>query len=600
MPPKRKNNKSTAKSVDNSKSKASNGGCELRPKKGLNFKELNDGSKPAKAKKVAKKVPEKTNVEDDGVSLTPDSDMDDLDSDTREGDSDKNKSNSATPESECNETEDSASSRDRSKENSDDEDVRLNKKVAKMFGECMRQMKRKKKSKNRRKKSKWSKRDRTVSSSESNDSESDSSSDSCSERDSSSEYSEESSDGGKRGKKSSSKKRKKSSSKKHKGKSTAKSKVSSNLVKAGDTIDSPSQSTVYTRGCKSPQNMVVNGSSDTDSQKSGHIDSGADTDEFISSLQNSINHSSPIADRRASRDRERDPADRQSADEVRQRRLAEQEETSRREALAQDRADDVIRDIQRNKADLAKPTGEWERELQTLLIDMKHFHLTSHVDRKLRESILEGDFTVDFRRLVPQSRSHCKTDNRLQVVNNDGRSYFVPADKDNFKDITGYKQWEVAFKVFMGVYLTKWPERAGELLEYSHVIQTASLTYPWESVYNYDIAIRELMTDKPNRLWGSICHHTWAIELGEPMGKMNTVVSNSFGSGNMNRQYKKICWKFNKGRCNFGANCEFDHRCSVCGGRNHGRHNCYKRGRNQERNRESRDRVDVKRERSDR
>lgn len=106
----------------------------------------------------------------------------------------------------------------------------------------------------------------------------------------------------------------------------------------------------------------------------------------------------------------------------------------------------------------------------------------------------------------------------MQLINQEGGSYWVPAEKMD-KDILNYKQWEIAFKVFMGVYIAKWPSRAQELLEYSHVIYTASLSYPWECVFNYDIAIREIMSDHPERLWGQICHHTWAIELGEPTSK---------------------------------------------------------------------------------
>lgn len=326
---------------------------------------------------------------------------------------------------------------------------------------------------------------------------------------------------------------------------------------------------------------MVTAESDSDSQRSGHIDSDANSAEFVRSLETSFDNSTPLAGKRRSRDRTPEEDGNLSDEERRQQRKREQDDRRMREDWAREKSDEIIRDVQRNKADLAKPAGEWSRELETLLIDMKHFHLTSHVDRKLRESILEGDFTIDFRKLIPQSRSRCKVDQRLQVVNKDGMSYFVPADKDTFKDISGYRQWEIAFRVFMGVYLSKWPDRAGELLEYSHVIQTASLTYPWECVYNYDIAIREIMTGSPGRLWGKICQHTWALELGEPTAKTAGAagVSNTGTVSTNSRGQKKVCWRFNKGRCPFGSNCEFDHRCSVCGGRSHGRHNCFKRGR---------------------
>lgn len=81
------------------------------------------------------------------------------------------------------------------------------------------------------------------------------------------------------------------------------------------------------------------------------------------------------------------------------------EERERREARAAEHADEIVRDIQMNKAELARPSGEWSRELETLIIDMKHVHLTLYVDKRLREQVKAGDFTIDFRKLTPRSRS---------------------------------------------------------------------------------------------------------------------------------------------------------------------------------------------------
>lgn len=590
MPPKTKaRNKAEKLKKNAGKNTASNGGRVLRPKKGTDFKRLNSGSKPAKVKTAKPNEPEKVQNQDDEVSLSAGSDFDMSSDDVESGEKDHgNMSNSATPDS-ANGNESDPDHEDISDENKrgDDHPSRLTREVERVVGACMKQYAKQNKSKKKRAKRR---RRRGHDYSSSDDSDSDSS-----ESNESTDSYESSSDNSYRKDR---RKRKKRSSKKKKRSGNKSSGKTDHTVgiKANGTVDSPSQSTVYTRGCKSPERPVITGSSDTDSQRSGHIDSEADTEEFMNSLQNSINHSTPIADRRQSKnrspvgrkEREDDP------DEIRERRLAEQAETSRREAAVRDRADDVIRDIQRNKADLAKPTGEWQRELETILIDMRHFHLISHVDRKVRNQILEGDFTVEFKRLVPQSRSHCKTDQRLQMVNKDGMSCFVPADRDNFKDITSYKQWEVAFKVFMGILVSKWGDRAQELLQYSHTIQNASLTYPWENVYNYDIAIREIMTDNPGRLWSRICHHTWHLELGEPTNKVGFQPSSS-GNNPVSRGQRKICWKFNKGRCNYGSNCEYDHRCSVCGGRNHGRSTCYKRGKTTEK---THDRRDVKKEKN--
>lgn len=155
-----------------------------------------------------------------------------------------------------------------------------------------------------------------------------------------------------------------------------------------------------------------------------------------------------------------------------------------------------------------------------------------------------------------------------------GTPFLVKAGRED-KDITSYKQWETAFKVFMGLFVQVWPDRATELLQYSHVIHTASLTYPWENVYNYDIAIRELMTEKPNRLWGVICQQTWALELGEPLNKVTYQGTPSVTEKQRDKPTRNVCWRYNKGRCTL-RNCEYDHRCAHCGKPGHGKHECFK------------------------
>lgn len=589
MPPKPKGRGKSAKKVPTKggkTGKASNGGRELRPKKGTNYKELNSGKGSEKTKDDDQGKSEKDlSISSDAVSLTPGSSDDDLDRDCGDG---SNTTNSATPDDNQAEAVESrpgvstdrvrAVDLDRSDLLKDDS---VNQQVKKLVGQCLKRY-RKKHAKRRGKK----KRKRHHYSSSDDSSESEGSTTSSDEYSSeSSDYSSSSRDGKKR----------KRSHHKRSSRKTKKSKSTVNtLVESQPHCDSPSQSTIYTRGCKSPPQTGCQDSSDTVSPSSGGIPLEANSDEFLSSVNTSLNKSTPIPGRQ--RSNERRSASEGEAGPVTQGREddAENRERDQVEAETRERADRIVRDIQLNKSSLAKPSGEWERELYTLLIDLKHVHLTSHVDRKLKDRILEGDFTVDFRRLVPHSRSRCKTDDRLNVVNKDGMTHFVPADRENVKDINSYKQWEIAFKVFMGVYISKWPERSKELLEYSHTIQNASLTYPWENVFNYDIAIREIMTDHPGRLWGQICQRTWAIELGEPTSKVTYVPSGSATTSSGQRLQKKVCWRFNKGRCTFGANCEFDHRCSVCGGRSHGRHNCYKRGKGNDR-----PAKEIKREKSD-
>lgn len=156
---------------------------------------------------------------------------------------------------------------------------------------------------------------------------------------------------------------------------------------------SDSVSTIYTRGCKSPENVIMEGSSDG-SLDGGRIRSDADTEEFISSLNTSRDHSTPDLAKR----RSRSPQGRVGHKGGDAGRGHGREERREDEDHYRERADTVIRELHQNKADLVKPSGEASDFLLTsLLRDFKHFHLTSHVDKKIRERILDQDFMIDFR-----------------------------------------------------------------------------------------------------------------------------------------------------------------------------------------------------------
>ena len=70
------------------------------------------------------------------------------------------------------------------------------------------------------------------------------------------------------------------------------------------------------------------------------------------------------------------------------------------------------------------------------------------------------------------------------MVNKGGLSYWIPiADKNS---INGYHKWNLAFHVFLDIYIGYYPERTSELIQYSHIIQTAALSYSGDNGYLYD------------------------------------------------------------------------------------------------------------------
>ena len=84
------------------------------------------------------------------------------------------------------------------------------------------------------------------------------------------------------------------------------------------------------------------------------------------------------------------------------------------------------------KADVAAPKGMCDDDN-----DDDFFHITCHIDEALALKIEKGEF-IDLELLLPKEKGGCSNylvspDNRIEFVNRDGATYFVPAadDRDN-------------------------------------------------------------------------------------------------------------------------------------------------------------------------
>lgn len=70
----------------------------------------------------------------------------------------------------------------------------------------------------------------------------------------------------------------------------------------------------------------------------------------------------------------------------------------------------------------------------------------------------------------------------MEIVNRNGKTYFVPAVDSDPTGISNFSRWEQAFRVFSNIYTRRYPSRAAELIQYNHVIHTAALSFTWENV----------------------------------------------------------------------------------------------------------------------
>ena len=134
--------------------------------------------------------------------------------------------------------------------------------------------------------------------------------------------------------------------------------------------------------------------------------------------------------------------------------------------------------------------------------DDEFFHTTCHIEDNLREKIEIGKF-VELEKLIQKRilQYNNKDEQKMQLVNKDGISYFVPATDRECK-IDNIKKWEQAFRVYTTIYCKANPHRAGEILQYVDVINRAAAIFNWDNVAKYDYVFRQLMAAKPHRELG--------------------------------------------------------------------------------------------------
>ena len=151
--------------------------------------------------------------------------------------------------------------------------------------------------------------------------------------------------------------------------------------------------------------------------------------------------------------------------------------------------------------------------------------------------------------------------------------------------INSFIKWEQAFRVFSSIYTAFHPARAGELIQYNHIIHSASQMFAWENIYRYDREFRIHMSrHHMNRSWAVILQQVWSMFSKDKVSYNHTPGTSRWNNHSNNGQQgsstqRKLCFDFNRGMCSYGKRCKFEHRCSFCNKFGHGSFNCRKAAR---------------------
>ena len=204
------------------------------------------------------------------------------------------------------------------------------------------------------------------------------------------------------------------------------------------------------------------------------------------------------------------------------------------------------------------------------------FHVTCHIEPTLHLKIEKGEF-IELEKLLVKDRVANRNDEqRMEMVNRDGSTFFVPASNKELK-ITGIRKWEQAFRVYAAIYSKANPHRASEIWQYVDIIHMAAAAYTWENVSFYDTTFRRLMAEYPQRSWAKTYTQMWHIAMRDPIQSRKFIPGGNFRSKERRDNY---CWKFNKNQKHDITNCRYEHKCKYCDGTSHGFANCNKRKRN--------------------
>ena len=245
--------------------------------------------------------------------------------------------------------------------------------------------------------------------------------------------------------------------------------------------------------------------------------------------------------------------------------------------MAEERADHIIRDAEGAKARILTTPGRNVFDngyLNSVMMDDDFMLVGSHVDEVTYTKIIEGKY-VDFGKLIPWDKVIVEEDQRLEMVIRGGCTFWVPPNEGT--NINGFAKWEQAFRAFSNIYTKQFPGRAAELIEYNHIIHSISSVYIWDNVYNYDKDFRIHKSKNPNRSWSVILQHSWSLRLCDKAPRGDTSFQHGSGSkSNNNSKSTDPCHRYNKGKCNFGTSCRYEHKCSYCFKYGHTILNCRK------------------------
>ena len=158
-------------------------------------------------------------------------------------------------------------------------------------------------------------------------------------------------------------------------------------------------------------------------------------------------------------------------------------------------------------------------------------------------------------------------DHRFELVVKGGATFFAHISDRDSTTISNFSCWEQAFRIYSNVLTRVYPAKASELIQYNHTHLYCGINL-WENVYHYDKEFRMHISKFPQRSWSVILQQAWSMCLKDRVknddGKTLGNVGGNVQTGVKRREkISEPCKRYNRGKCTYGKNCIYEHRCSV-------------------------------------
>ena len=199
-------------------------------------------------------------------------------------------------------------------------------------------------------------------------------------------------------------------------------------------------------------------------------------------------------------------------------------------------------------------SGVGESSVSHAAIDEEYLVIGGHIDAALQQKI-EFQY-IDFSRLIPKDRITKVEDHRFELVIRGGNTYFAPVSDRDSTAISSFARWEQAFRIYSNILTKAYPNKATELIQYNHIIYTASLSFAWENIYLYNKEFRMHVSNFPQHSWSIILQQAWSMCLKD---RIHVNTSNDDAKSGGFCKVKEPCKRYNKGKCTYGARCRYKH-----------------------------------------